>query len=171
MIQVNDYFNFNNNNLIIKLKKYIKTNPCCIKFPNCIHPVYQSDSNLFNIKDININIIKNNYFNCLLNNLNKNTLDIIQHKAWAYLTFKNENTKPEWHNHMETNNNNINVSGLLYITETNIGTEFKTRFLNFETVPYINRWYMWNSNIVHRPKNMISDKDRIIIATSTILKN
>lgn len=167
---ISNYFQLNNKNLSIILQKYIKTNPCCIKFPNCDHPVYQSDSNLFNIKKTDIETIKNNYFNCLLNNLNKNTLDIIENKAWAYLTFKNQNTKPVWHNHMETNNNNINISGLLYITETNIGTEFKTEFLNFEIIPHINRWFLWDSSILHRPKNMLSTENRIVIATSTILK-
>jgi hypothetical protein len=167
---ISNYFKLNNKNLSIILQQYIKTNPCCIKFPNCNHPVYQSDSNLFNIIETDIEIIKNNYFNCLLNNLNKKISDIIEHKAWAYLTLKNQNTKAVWHNHMETNNN-INVSGLLYITETNIGTEFKTEFLNFETIPHINRWFLWDSSIIHRPKNMITEEDRIVIATATILKN
>ena len=168
---ISNYFKLNNKNLSIILQQYIKTNPCCIKFPNCNHPVYQSDFNLFNIKETNIEIIKNNYFNCLLNNLNKKISDIIEHKAWVYLTLKNQNTKSEWHNHMQTNNNNINVSGLLYITETNIGTEFKTEFFNFETIPHINRWFLWDSSIMHRPKNMITEEDRIVIATATILKN
>ena len=168
---ISNYFKLNNKNLSIILQQYIKTNPCCIKFPNCNHPVYQSDSNLFNIKETDIEIIKNNYFNCLLNNLNKKISDIIEHKAWVYLTLKNQNTKSEWHNHMQTNNKNINVSGLFYITETNIGTEFKTEFLNFETIPHINRWFLWDSSIMHRPKNMITEEDRIVIATATILKN
>jgi hypothetical protein len=169
MILISDYIKFNNKNLFKILKKYIKTNPCCIKFSNCNHPVYQSDPNLFNIKETNIEIIKNSYFNFLLNNLNKNTLDVVEHKAWAYLTLKNETTKPKWHTHIKINNN-INVSGLLYITETNIGTEFKTEFLNFEIIPHINRWFFWDSSILHRPKDMLSKEDRMVIATSTILK-
>jgi len=166
---VNDYFKFDNNKLFKTLKKYIKTNPCCGQFPKCDHPKYQSDPNLFNIKNNDIDIIKNNYFNCLLKILNKNKLDIIENKAWAYLTLKNENTQSIWHKHI-TANNNINISGLLYITETNIGTEFKTEFLNIEIIPHINRWFLWDSSIIHRPKDMISEKDRIVIATSTILK-
>jgi hypothetical protein len=168
---INDYFKFDNNELFEILKKYIKINPCCELFPKCNHPKYQSDSNLFNIENNNINIIKNNYFNCLLKILNKNKLDIIQNKVWAYLTLKNENTQSEWHNHIEIKNNNINISGLLYITETNVGTEFKTKFLNIEIIPHINRWFLWDSSIIHKPKNMISKEDRIVIATSTILKN
>jgi len=170
MIEINDYFNFNNNDLIIKLKEYIKKNPCCEQFPKCDHPAYQSDSSVFNIKDINIDIIKNNYFNFLLKILNKKSLDVVENKVWAYLTLKNNETKPIWHHHF-AKNNYINVSGLIYLTETKIGTEFKTQFLNFETIPYINRWYVWHSSIVHRPKDMISDVDRIVIATSTVLKN
>jgi hypothetical protein len=166
---VNDYFEFNNKNLFLLLKEYIKENPCCKKFPNCEHPIYQSDPNLFNVEHKDINTIKNNYFNCLLKILNKNSLDIIENKAWAYLTLKNESTMPKWHNHMETNDT-INISGLLYVTETNIGTEFKTQFIKFEIIPHINRWFLWDSSILHRPKNMISNEDRIVIATSTVLK-
>jgi hypothetical protein len=168
---INDYFKFDNNELFKTLKNYIKTNPCCKQFPNCNHPAYQSDSNLFNIKETNIEIIKNNYFNCLGKILNKNKLEVIEHKSWVYLTLKNESTKPKWHTHKEKNNDNINVSGLLYITETNIGTEFKTDFLNFEIIPHINRWFLWDSSIIHRPKDIVSEEDRIVIATATILRN
>ena len=168
---INDYFKFDNNELFKTLKNYIKTNPCCKQFPNCNHPGYQSDPNLFDIEDSNINIIKNNYFNCLLKLFNKNELDIIENKVWTYLTLKNENTQSQWHNHLEKNNNNINISGLLYLTKTNIGTEFKTKFLNFEIIPHTNRWFLWDSSIIHRPKNTVSEDDRIVIATSTILRN
>ena len=170
MIFTSDYIKFNNENLSIVLQKYYKTNPCCIKFPDCKHPVYQSDPNLFNIKETNIEIIKDNYFNYLGKILNKNKLEVIEHKAWVYLTLKNESTKPEWHTHMEKNNDNINVSGLLYITETNIGTEFKSEFLNFEIIPHTNRWFLWDSAILHRPKDMVPKDTRIVIATSTILR-
>jgi hypothetical protein len=171
---INDYFEFDNNKLYKTLKNYIKKNPCCEQFPKCVHPIYQSDLNLFKIEDNDINIIKNNYFTCLLKMLNKNELNIIQNKVWAYLTLKNENTQSIWHRHLNiddiNNNNNINISGLLYISETKIGTEFKTEFLNFEIIPHTNRWFLWDSSILHRPKNMISEEDRIVIATSTILK-
>lgn len=168
---INDYFEFDNNELFKTLKKYIKTNPCCEQFPKCGHPAYQSDSNLFNIENNDIEVIKNNYFNCLLKILNKNKLDVIQNKVWAYLTLKNQNTQSKWHNHIEINNNDINISGLLYITETNVGTEFKTEFLSIEIIPHINRWFLWDSSIIHKPKDMVSKEDRIVIATSTILKN
>lgn len=158
MIVINDYFEFNNKDLFLILKKYIKENPCCKEFPNCKHPAYQSDSNLFNINNKDMNVIKDNYFNSLLKSLNKNLLNIINNKAWAYLTLKNENTQSEWHNHVIENNNHINISGLLYITKTNIGTEFKTKFLNFEIIPYTNRWFLWDSVIIHRPKNMLLKK-------------
>lgn len=171
MIVVNDYFKFDNKILTDMLIKYLKTNPCCNNFPSCTHPVYQSDSNLFDVFEENIDTIKNNYFSCLLKIFNKNELNIIENKAWVYLTLKKKNTKPLWHNHMKANNNHVNISGLLYVTETNIGTQFKTDFFNFEIIPHTNRWFLWDSSIIHRPKNMISNQDRIVIATSTILKN
>ena len=169
-MNISDYFEIDNKNLSILVKNYIKTNPCCVKFPNCNHPIYQSDPDLFKLNDNNINIIKDNYFNFLSKIFNKNELYIIQNKVWVYLTLKNENTQSQWHNHLEKNNDNINISGLLYITKTNIGTEFKTEFLNFETIPHTNRWFLWDSSIIHRPKHMVSNEDRIVIATSTILK-
>jgi hypothetical protein len=173
MVLISDYFKFNNNNLIIKLKEYINKNPCCsnisVKNNVCNHPKYQSDPLIFNVKDIDIDIIKNNYFNFLFKTFNKKSLDIVDNKCWVYLTLKNEKTKSIWHNHI-IENNCINVSGLIYLTETKIGTEFKTKFLNFEIIPHINRWYIWDSSIIHRPKDMISGEDRIVIATSTILK-
>lgn len=170
MIVVNNYFKLKNENLTFTLKNYLKKNPCCKNFPSCKHPVYQSDSNLFNINEENIDTIKNNYFSCLLKILNKNELNIIENKSWVYLTPKNKNTEPLWHNHVGVINNHNCISGLLYVTETNIGTEFKTEFLNFEIIPHTNRWFLWDSSIIHRPKNMISEEDRIVIATATILK-
>jgi hypothetical protein len=166
---ISDYIEFNNKNLFLLLKEYIKVNPCCSVFPNCDHPRYQSGPNVFNIIDKNIDIIKNRYFESLLKIFNKKSLDVIQNKAWVYLTLKNEKTKSIWHSH-EEEENTLNISGLLYVTETSIGTEFKTKFIKYETIPHVNRWYLWESSITHRPKDMVSNEDRLVIATSTVLK-
>ena len=171
---ISDYFHFNNENLIVKLKEYIKTNPCCNKFLNCEHPKYQSDPNLFDLKNSDVEFIKNNYLNFLLKILNKKSLEFIENIAWVYLMEKNKEIKECWHSHMNPEytdkNRFIFISGILYITETNIGTKFKTKFLDFEIKPHTNRWFLWESDILHTPKNMISNDDRIIIATSTIIK-
>ena len=173
MIVVCDNFEIDNKSFCNKIKKYIKTNPCCEKFPDCIHPKYQSDPFVTNINNKNVKIIFNNYFDNLKKWLNKNFLNVFEHKAWAYLYPKNQENGLHWHNHLIENKYEtevVNLSGMLYITETNIGTYFKTKFINFETVPDINRWFLWDSSILHSPKNVLCDEDRIVIATSTVLQ-
>lgn len=166
---ISEYFKLNNKKLIKKLKKYTKDNPCCDKFNKCTHPKYQSNPMVFNMKDIDIDKIKEMYFDVLFKTFNKVFTDIIENKCWVYLTYKNKNTESIWHNH-ESSKNTKNISGLLYLTPTKIGTEFKTEFLNFEIVPHINRWFLWESSIIHRPKKANTNEDRLVLATSTILK-
>ena len=169
MILVSDYFKLNNEKLITYLKDYTTTNPCCDIFPNCLHPEYQSCRNLFNLENEDIKIIKKNYFDFLKNSLKKESLNIINSQCWVYLNYKGQKPNGAWHVHAEQENK-INLSGMLYLTDTYFGTEFKTKFLKIETIPYINRWYLWESCIQHRPIDAISDRDRLVIATTTIIE-
>jgi len=168
MILVSDYININNEELILKLKDYIKTNKCCTNFPNCFHPEYQTDNNIFNLKDPNIEIIKEVYFNFIINNLKNKSLKVIHHDCWAYINYKGQKPNNGWHDHHHEKGK-INITGLMYLTETYFGTEFKTKFLKIETIPYINRWYLWDSEIFHKPIDNIATEDRVVLATNTIL--
>jgi hypothetical protein len=165
---VSDYFKINNK-IILKLKKYIKKNPCC-NTTFCNHPKYQSDTNVFNIKDKEIDNIKNNYFNFIFKTYNKKISDIIENKCWAFITYKNKKINSSWHTH-KVEKDTINISGILYLTNTNLGTIFKTKFINFEINPHINRWFIWDSSILHTPKEGFVKKDRLILAVTTVLNN
>ena len=174
MILVSDYIKFNNENLILKLNEYTKNNPCCKIYPNCTHPEYQSDSNIFLIKDENIDIVKENYFYYLKKILNKSTLNIISNDCWVYVNNKDQKINSNWHDHLnseKTKENNIYIAGLMYLTNTKFGTEFKTKYWKAQTIPYVNRWYVWDSSISHIPMGGdISTENRMVIATMTIIE-
>jgi hypothetical protein len=174
MILISDYIKFDNENLILKLKEYIKNNPCCKIYPNCTHPEYQSDGNIFLMDDKNINIVKENYFYFLEKILNKKLLNIISNDCWVYINNKDQKLNNIWHDHLNdkiADKDNIYISGLMYLTDTKFGTEFKSKYLKAQTIPYINRWYVWDSSISHIPiGGDISTEDRVVIATMTVIK-
>jgi len=174
MILVSDYIKFDNENLILKLREYIKNNPCCEIYPNCTHPDYQSDGNIFLINDENINIVKENYLSFIKKILNKQFLNIISNNCWVYINNKDQKLNNNWHNHLNNeiaDKDNIYIAGLMYLTDTKFGTKFKTKYLKAQTIPHINRWYMWDSSISHIPiGGDISTEDRMVIATMTIIK-
>jgi hypothetical protein len=163
-------FKFLNNIKLNKLLiKYLKKNKCCNQYPKCFHPKEQSDSNVFNINNKTINELKINYYEAV-KNIIKN-FKIINTKAWVFYVCKNKKTPGVWHQQFNNNYKNyIQISGLCYLTDTNIGTEFKNELFNVEIKPKINHWYLWDSFLEHRPKEDISPKDRIVIATATILE-
>jgi hypothetical protein len=164
---VSNYIEFNNERLILFLKKFIKDNPCCKLFPNCNHPEFQSSQNLFNIDQEDLNIIKKEYYNFLSTLFNIQNLNIIQNECWTYINYINQKPNTDWHDH-SNNKSKRNFSGLLYLTNTHYGTEFKTKFYKLETIPYINRWYLWESSIQHKPIDNICTEERIVLATATI---
>jgi len=168
-IKIAPYQNLNNEKLSKILLKYLKNNKCCINYPNCSHPKHQSNPFLFNLKNKEINILKNNYFNFL--KLNFGNFKIIENKSWIFLTNKNETISSVWHNHQDNRFLNFKqISGICYITSTSIGTLFKNEYFKIEIIPHLNHWYIFNSNLNHSPKNEINLEQRIVIATSTIIK-
>jgi len=162
----------NNNKIIPILDNYIKKYPCCKKYKNCEHPKMQSDANLFKFKKFNP--VKNSYFENLKNYVceiyKEKNYKVISSLSWGFLVLKNNMIKSYWHNHLITNNkNNIEISGLIYLNETNLGTFFKNDMYEIYIKPRINNWYFWPSNIEHSPREGIVNQDRYIIATSTVL--
>lgn len=162
----------NNNKIIPILNNYIKKYPCCKKYKDCEHPKMQSDANLFKFKKFNP--VKNSYFENLKNYVceiyKEKNYKIISSLSWGFLVLKNSVIKLSWHNHLLTNNkNNIEISGLIYLNKTNLGTFFKNDMCEIYIKPQINNWYFWPSDIEHSPREGIVNQDRYIIATSTVL--
>jgi len=165
-----NYIDLNNKTLNNVLKKYVFSNPCCMSSPKCVHPKLQSNSNVFNLKNKELNNIKDNYFNLIKYFFNKEKKEMYKTKAWIFLTKKNSDIKQAWHNHI-INNNEKGVSGLMYLTDTSYGTLFKEDFYELKIIPKKNTWFLWDSNIFHTPEKGKESKDRLVLATSTIFKN
>lgn len=140
----------NNNALKNALILYLKSNPCCEQFKTCDHPKYQSDSNL------------HNYFPIFQKSL-KSTFKINKiDKMWCFITFPKNNINSEWHSHGDNKNK---FSAICYLNDT-VGTEFKD---GFTIEPSINTWYLWKSNIEHKPVKKYVDKLRINIVADIYL--
>jgi len=165
-------FNKIDDNLIISIiLKYLKNNKCCINYPKCNHPKEQSDPNVFKIKNKEIQKLKQSYF-LFLNKLIGKYL-IKESKCWALYVKKETTTPSIWHIHFDNKEQYkdcIQISGIYYLTDTDIGTEFNDYFFNIETKPKKGHWFIWDSRLNHRPKDCLNPKDRLIIATQTILK-
>jgi hypothetical protein len=98
-------------------------------------------------------------------------INIIENKCWIFLTKKNEKINSIWHNHYNNNLKDLNqISGLYYVTNTKHGTLFKINKEIIEMKPKRNKWYLWESKIMHAPKNSINDVSRMVLATSTCFK-
>lgn len=161
----------NNKHLKNELIKYLKENKCCINYPKCIHPKEQSASDVFEINNKTIKELKEKYYDCI-KNLIKN-YKIIYTKSWIFFSQKNKNLPGIWHKHFDEKykkDYHLQISGLCYITPTNIGTEFRNEFFNIEILPKINHWYLWDSFLEHRPKDVVSPENRMVVATATVLE-
>ena len=160
----------NNKKLYDFLLNYIEKNHCCNIYPNCTHPKFQSDPNVFeNENNLELIKLKKEYFNFLKNMFGK--INIIENKCWIFLTKKNEKINSIWHNHYNNNLKDLNqISGLYYVTNTKHGTLFKINKEIIEMKPKRNKWYLWESKIMHAPKNSINDVSRMVLATSTCFK-
>lgn len=140
----------NNNPLKIALILYLRNNPCCQQSETCNHPKYQSDSNL------------HKYFPSFQDSLKSIFKTIKIDKMWCFITFPKNNIASEWHSH---GNDKNKFSAICYLNDT-VGTEFRD---NFTIEPNINTWYVWESNIEHRPVKKYVDKLRINIVADIYL--
>ena len=59
----------------------------------------------------------------------------------------------------------LQLSALMYITPTKLGTDFT----DFKINPEINKWYLWHSGLFHSPPNGTTPKDRIVLALSSVV--
>tara|TARA_R100001015_G_C4487507_1_gene66081 strand:+ start:60 stop:518 length:459 start_codon:yes stop_codon:yes gene_type:complete len=140
----------NNSSLQNALVIYQKINPCCEQFKTCDHPKYQSDPNLHKHFPI--------FKDSLESNFNINKID----RMWCFITFPKNKINSGWHSH---GNNKNKFSAICYLNNT-IGTEFKK---GFSIEPDINTWYVWKSDIEHRPVKKYVNKLRINIVADIYL--
>tara|TARA_R100000988_G_scaffold103180_1_gene81219 strand:- start:186 stop:659 length:474 start_codon:yes stop_codon:yes gene_type:complete len=145
----------NNNKFINELVLYQKTNPCCKSYPNCGHPPLQSDSLLhkkyIKLKESLDSIIKN----------------IAEIQLWTFITLPKMKISAQWHSHQNSKINKKQLSALCYLTETDVGTEFKNGFV---IKPKLNNWYIWDSNLIHRPEDKEVNNLRITLGSNIYLK-
>ena len=132
--------NVNNKNFQKKIKKYIKYNKCCNNI-NCNHPKFQSNPFL------------HNEFKIFEESITKE-LNLKISKLWCFYVKKNNKNLETWHTH------NNEISCLMYLTESNLGTKFENFYIKLN----INCWLVWKGNLLHTPEPGLVKKDRIIIA-------
>lgn len=147
--------------LINYIDNYILFNRCCINYPNCTHPKEQTDSNLLNTNDNIISLIRQDMFNKFELFVQQDNLNITYLKCWG-LRNKGSNC-PTWHNH-SLNNLSIEVSFIMYLSDTNLGTEFEADNYTIITKPKKFTWVFFNSNISHQPQIGLENKMRYVLA-------
>lgn len=151
----------NNKKFQQDLIKYTLKNKCCSTSPNCIHPEIQSDQKV----DEEFSCIKKSINSLFTNYLETKNFKFHKKYVWIYYASKNTNTETFKHNHFFSGITNTQVSALMYITPTDLGTDF----YNFKIEPEINKWYVWHSGLYHEPEAGITKEDRIVLALSSVI--
>ena len=170
-ISIHKYPNINTKKISDTLIRYLETNRCCVNYPNCTHPKYQSDPKLFDLNNVDVKKLKKYYFNSL-RKLFK-SYKIIENKSWVFFTKSNTETSSAWHTHenkLYKDKNIKQVSGICYITKTNLGTLFENEYFLFSIKPCVHHWYIFDSALRHKPLQDFVNEKRIVVATSTIMK-
>jgi hypothetical protein len=142
------------------LIKYTKETKCCDE-EVCTHPKIQSDLNIdqtFTVIDDSINHLFKTY-------LETDEYTFTKKNVWAYYAPKNTQLQNVVHNHMFKKEKGLQLSALMYITPTKLGTDFT----DFKIKPEINKWYLWHSGLYHHPEDGVTPKDRIVLALSSVV--
>ena len=147
-----------------KAIEYLKKYPCCDK-NDCEHPTYQSNAFLWKDKNFQpltekiILILFDIYerkFNCAI-------------KMWVYFQKKNSIFKEyKWHSH-QRDFKNKEISFIVYLSDTDIGTVFKDKDDFFTLKPEKNCLYLWDSRYEHSPQLGKHSKNRIVIAGDCLI--
>ena len=153
-------------NTINFIDNYIIKNPRCDKFLYCNHPKYQTNADLLKNDNKYLQIIKKSFYDCLKKKIKKKYI-IIYEKCWCFIT--NSIDKELWHNH-NLNSNVLEISGILYLNESNLGTLFKKNNLIIRNKPKKSTWCIWPSHIFHTPEVGILKNKRYVLAISVGLK-
>ena len=159
-----------NEKLIKAFKDYLNTHKCCPEHgtPKCEHPPEQSAPGALNIEDEEVKKLKKIYFDCLKEIFGDFT--ILKTRSWILFCKKGDVIPNNWHIHYENVYRGFKqISGICYLTKTQVPTQFQDEHFLFETRPKLNHWYTWPSEIFHRPKTMDVENDRMIIAADTVI--
>lgn len=149
------------NYLIKYIDNYILNNRCCNNYPNCIHPKEQTDPNLLYVNDKFIDIVRNDMFDKFKMFVKEDKLNITYLKCWA---IKNTGSnKHYWHDH-NLRNSDKDVSFIMYLSDTTLGTEFETNHYTMITKPKKFTWIFFNSDILHSPQIGKENNMRYVIA-------
>ena len=142
------------------LIKYTKENKCCNK-NKCKHPKIQSDAKInqaFTVIDDSIKNLFNSY-------LGTNKFKFTKKNVWSYYAPKGSQLQSIVHNHAFKKEKGLQLSALMYVTPTKLGTDFT----DFKIKPEINKWYLWHSGLFHHPEEGVTPKDRIVLALSSVI--
>ena len=150
----------NNKKFQQDLIKYTKETKCCEK-ENCNHPKIQSDLKIdqaFSVIDDSINNLFKTY-------LGTDNFKFTKKNVWGYYASKDSQLQSIVHNHMFKKQKGLQLSAVMYITPTKLGTDFT----DFKIKPEINKWYLWHSGLFHKPEDGVTPKDRIVLALSSVI--
>ena len=150
----------NNKQFQKNLIKYTKETKCCDK-DNCNHPKIQSDLKIdkaFKVIDDSINNLFKSY-------LGTDKFEFSKKNVWSYYAPKGSELQNVMHNHMFKKEKGLQLSGLMYVTPTKLGTDFE----DFKIKPEINKWYLWHSGLFHYPEKGVTPEDRIVLALATVV--
>jgi len=165
--------NKNNKKLIKDIINYQKKFPCCPDFPTCIHPILQTGSQLHHhFPEFGSSYFKNlkKYLKDSKSSTNDIEHRVLEFRMWAFISLANEKPAPIWHHHAKFKDNTLEISSLLYLTDTKIGTMFDVKYLKIYLKPQLNTWFFWPSDLLHCPEiTQINKKTRITIATAIVL--
>ena len=173
MIYLLENNNIDSNELIEVAKNYLETNKCCVDYPNCQHPVHQSDTKLFDLNEQNIFKLKKQLFDYFGHQ------NVMYINSWVYKRDKGPNTGGVWHNHssnptyspISTQQNYKVKSCILYLNDTNLGTEFEDENFFIRIKPKKMIWYIFDGTLHHKPEYGHLEKDRYVISCDVILKD
>jgi uncharacterized protein (TIGR02466 family) len=150
------------------IDNYIVKHRCCNQYPNCNHPKEQSNADLLDTNDSVLSMLREDMYDKLHKYLNNTYLDISYLKCWA---LKNKGSNEEtWHTH-NFNKDIKEISFIMYLDETLLGTEFNTDNCFTITKPKKFKWLFFNSNIPHQPEIGNQDSYRYVIAGAVGVKN
>jgi hypothetical protein len=90
---------------------------------------------------------------------------------WCYMDYRSNFLKKDyndqWHNH--SNAGPFTISGIYYmINPRNVGTEFKNFVIE---KPQKHTWYLFPSNLDHRPPKVLSFRKRYTLGADFYLEN
>ena len=172
MIGIYDYSSDNELDLEFSLKtieiikKTIEEKPCCNSFPNCNHARYQTNKSLLDENNYLLSKIKSTFIQSLNNYLNR-PFSFSYFTSWAFMTKAGTKTDHFWHEHEKDKvKTDEHISGIFYLNESSIGTEYENDDIRIIVKPKRFKWYLWPSNLLHKPMEGTPDEDRFTIATS-----